>query len=142
MRNRSSVITVGGSRRIIWAVCIVGLMTLCGCVTGRSGGSGAFFGREGAPWAILCSELPGPNRMQHIEQFAETLKRTPGIRPDDVFVMDEPDGFAPLYYGTYYRRTDPKTGKRPIPKPMRRTWISSKGSVTLRGGPTFYARSR
>lgn len=75
--------------------------------------------------------------MQHIEQFAETLKRTPGIRPDDVFVMDEPDGFARLYYGTYYRRTDPKTGKRPIPKPMRQDLDFLKGLGDASGRPYF-----
>jgi len=55
----------------------------------------------------------------HIEQFAETLRRTPGVRSDEVFVRDEPDGFARLYYGTHYRRTDPKTRKLTTPPKLR-----------------------
>ncbi len=67
----------------------------------------------------MCLELSGPNRLSHVEQFAETLRRTPGIRSSDVFVRDESDGYARLYYGTYYRRTDPKTGRRSMPPGLR-----------------------
>jgi hypothetical protein len=82
-------------------------------------------------------ELSGPYRAQHAEQFAETLKRTPGIRPKDVFVRDESDGYARLYYGTYYRRTDPKTGKRPIPEQMRKDLDFLKQLVDATGRPYF-----
>lgn len=71
---------------------------------------------KGAPWTIRCLELQGPNHVQRMEQIAETLKRTPGIRPGDIRYTDDPDGFSRLYYGTYRRRTDPETGKRNIPK--------------------------
>jgi len=69
---------------------------------------------------LQCLEARGPRRVQTIEQIAETLRRTAGVRPDDVFVRDESDGAARLYYGTYYRKTDPKTGRRSEPEQMRR----------------------
>lgn len=64
----------------------------------------------------MCMEMQGPQRKELVEQIAETLKRTAGIRAAEVFVRDEADGFARLYYGTYYRKTDPKTGARTTPK--------------------------
>ncbi|MBI4718516.1 MAG: hypothetical protein HY763_11970 [Planctomycetes bacterium] len=76
------------------------------------------FRPTGAPWTILCLEMQGPQRMDHITQVAETLKQTPGVRARDVFVRDEAEGVARLYYGTYYRRTDPKTGKRNTPRQL------------------------
>lgn len=81
--------------------------------------SGSLFGSKGAPWTIQCLEIQGPARMQQIEPFAESLRRTPGIRPKDVFVREESDGFARLYYGTYYRRTDAKTRKRSTPPQLQ-----------------------
>lgn len=102
------------------------LLLLAGCATGSSEGSGGTssgarrpFGTKGAPWTIQCLEIPGPTRMQQIEPFAESLRRTTGIRSKDVFVRDDPDGFARLYYGTYYRRTDPKTRKRSTPPQLQ-----------------------
>ena len=110
-------------RRLLCAGFAVGLVILCGCAAGPSGhtgssrsGLGRLFRPKGAPWTILCLELQGPRRMQRIDQISETLKRTPGVRARDVFVMDHDDGFVRLYYGTYYRRTDRKTGKRSMPK--------------------------
>lgn len=69
------------------------------------------FGPRGAPWTIRCLELEGPNRHANMEQIAETLRNTPGVRARDVFIRDDPDGVVRLYYGTYYRKTDSKTGK-------------------------------
>jgi hypothetical protein len=106
----------GKSPRLAGAVCAAALLVAGGCASGRPGGLG---GRKGTPWTILCLELSGPDRLRQVEQFAETLRRTPEIRSDDVSVQDESDGFARLYYGTYYRRADRKTGKRPIPVNMR-----------------------
>jgi len=57
--------------------------------------------------------------MQDIQQFADTLRRTPGIRAESIVVRDEADGLARLYYGTYQRRTDPKTNQRDMPPQMR-----------------------
>ncbi len=76
-------------------------------------------GQKGAPWTILCLELRGPDRRVQMEQIAETLRQTPGVRAGDVYLRDDRDGAVRLYYGTYYRRTDPKTGKRDTPKQLR-----------------------
>ena len=100
------------SRFLIFS-CVTVLPGVCGCA-GRGPMS------KGAPWTIRCLELQGPNRLEQIERIGETLKRTGGIRAGEVFVTDESDGFARLYYGTYHRRRDRKSGKRPIPKGMRR----------------------
>ena len=53
------------------------------------------------------------------DQFADTLKKTSGIRAKDVFVMDGSDEVARLYYGKYKRRTNKKTQKRSMPKKLR-----------------------
>jgi hypothetical protein len=55
-----------------------------------------------------------------MDEIAETLKRTPGIRPEDIVVSNDPDEVARLYYGVYYRRTNQKTGKRSIPRKLRK----------------------
>jgi len=103
--------------------CAVGMMLLAsgGCVSGgKSGGArGSFFGTKGALWTIRCLELTGPGRQTQIAQFAETLKRTPGIRARDVFTFSD-SGKTGLYYGHYKRATDPKTGVRDMPVQMRR----------------------
>lgn len=64
-------------------------------------------------------ELEGPERAARITQFAETLRRTPGIRAGDVFTRDESDGFVRLYYGTYYRKMDTQTRKRTLPAQLQ-----------------------
>jgi hypothetical protein len=74
---------------------------------------------KGAPWTILCLEIQGADRVSRAERIAEMLKRTNGIRPKDVWVADEPDGFARLYYGVYHRRLEPGTLRRTIPRELR-----------------------
>ena len=95
-------------RKIAVTALALGLVNVCACATG------------GAPWTIRCLELQGPHRNRHIDQIAETLRSTPGIKPNEVFTTDDRDGFARLYYGTYHRRTDPKTGKRSVPARLRK----------------------
>ena len=95
-------------------------LLLAGCASGPGvevGGS--FFGHKGAAWTILCVQLAGPDKLSRIEQIAQTLKRTPGIRSQDVFVREGSDGFARLYYSTFSRRTDRKTGRRSMPDRTR-----------------------
>lgn len=117
--------------------------TILGCAAhptnespaGMSPPSRPLFGSKGAPWTIRCLELQGPQRKEQMEQFAETLKRTPGIRAKEVFVRDDPDGFARLYYGTYYRKTDAKSGKRSTPA----QWTEDLKLIKqLGGGPGQY----
>ena len=82
-----------------------------GCTAPSSPSPSFGRGGKGTPWTIRCKEIQGQTRTQLIEQFAESLRNTPGVRPKDVFTRDEADGFARLYYGTYWRRLDKKTGK-------------------------------
>jgi hypothetical protein len=59
-----------------------------------------------------------------------------------VFLRNEEDGLARLYYGTYYRKTDPRTGKRGIPPELARDmeFIRQLGGPS--GQPFFlYART-
>lgn len=74
---------------------------------------------RGTPWTIFCKEVQGPNRTALITQFADSLRNTPGVRAKDVFTRDEPDGFARLYYGKYWRRVDSKTGKHTNPAQLQ-----------------------
>lgn len=97
---------------IVWVTVLTGILLQTGCATGgRAGG--------GAPWTIRCLELNGPNRTVLMSQFAETLKRTPGIRPRDVKVINSSDDTIRLYYSTYYRKTDFQTGRRAQSKRLR-----------------------
>ncbi len=107
------------SRCGLWAVTVAGLLGACGCASNTAGGLRSPFAPKGSPWTIQCAEAQGTDRARQIERIAATLRRTPGIRPNDVFVRAEGDAFARLYYGTYYRRTDPKTRRRSMPARMR-----------------------
>lgn len=124
-KKRSGVV---GTGRLIarWPSCLLAslpsclALMMCACATGRTGGADSLFGSKGAPWTIQCLELRGPYRLQQIEQVAETLKNTSGIRPKDVFVRGESDGSARLYYGTYFRRAYRKKGTQTLPVKIRR----------------------
>ncbi len=98
---------------------IVLVLILTGCASTGSGGGGWGSPRRGAPWTIRCLELHGSRGLATVEQVAESLRHTPGIRADDVFVRQNRDGFARLYYGTYYRRLDRRTGRRTEPAELR-----------------------
>ena len=106
-------------------LCVLVLLALPGCAT-RS---------KGMPWTILCLEVKGTYARPHVEQIAETLKRSAGIRAEDVFFSHDRDGASRLYYGRYFRRLDPKTGKRPIPRRLQEdlTFIKQLGA-----GPEQY----
>ncbi|MCH9035611.1 MAG: hypothetical protein IID42_14105 [Planctomycetes bacterium] len=99
------------------------------------------FGSKGSPWTILCLEMRGPYRMDNIGQIADTLRRTPGIKPSDVFYIDEADGMVRLYHGLYYRKTDRKTGKRSKPRKLRKDLDTIKHLGT-KSGDYFFLRAR
>lgn len=98
-------------RLALWATIATSLLLTTGCASGGGGG--------GAPWTIRCLELRGPNRSLMMSQFTKTLKRTPGIRGQDIYVMDSSDDAINLYYGTYLRRMNATTGRRNMPKKLR-----------------------
>ena len=112
-----------------------GLAVLCFAFAG-----GCAAAPKGVPWTIMCMELQGPQGAQQIEQIGATLKRTPGIRAKDVFTRSETDGYSRLYYGTYYRRTDPATGKRSVPPQMQQDLEFIKG-LGAEGQQYFFRRA-
>ena len=85
---------------------------------------------KGTPWTIMCTELNGPHAEQLVSDMADSLRRTPGIRPDEVHYLRGTDGSVCLYYGTYHRRANPETGKRTMPRQLVRDLelIKSLGS--------------
>lgn len=111
-----------------------------GCAT-----SGGVIGRvarsAGVPWTILCMEMQGPFSRDHIDQFADTLKRTPGVRAGDVQILHDDDGFSRIYYGTYFRRSDRRRKRPEIPKAMRQDLRLIQELVGARG-ERFFARAR
>lgn len=74
---------------------------------------------KGTPWTILCMEMLGHEQRPVLEQIALTLTNTPGVRKDRVRVRAENDGYVRLYYGSYVRRIDPRTGQRNTPTDLR-----------------------
>ena len=111
-------------RTLRWPMVWLGLVAMggyAGCALGPGGEAGRLRGlsRRGVPWTIRCLELQGPGRMTQIEAVAAALRGTPGIRANDVFVRDDSDGFARLYYGTYYKKWDPKRQRRIEPPQLR-----------------------
>ncbi len=118
-RSRMHALRTNGVRHAA-----LGILVVAGCATPENNAvaaqGGSLFGSKGSPWTIQCLEIQGADRMQRIESIAESLRRTAGIRPKDVFVRDEEDGFARLYYGTYNRRTDKKTGKKSTPPQLQK----------------------
>jgi len=89
-----------------------------GCASAGSK-SGSVFATRGSPWTILCMELAGEDRVSFVEEVAEILRKTQGIRAADVRVSRDADGFTRMYYGVHYRKSDPKTGRRHIPPAMQ-----------------------
>lgn len=89
---------------------------------GLSAGGCASAPRAGkqAGWTILCSEIKGPSRMQIAQQLVDTLEVTPGIRADEVYLRDDPDDVARIYYGGYERPLDKATNRRATPANLRR----------------------
>jgi hypothetical protein len=92
-----------------------GSETVAIAASGRPRSEGKKFGTKGAPWTIRLIEIQGTERARSVAQFAETLKNTPGIRAQDVFHQNDTDGYSRLYYGTYYRQLDAKSGKHTTP---------------------------
>jgi hypothetical protein len=96
---------------------------------------------KGMPWTILCLEVHRESAAPVVEQIAETLKQTPGIRASEVFIRHDPDGFTRLYYGRYYRKLDSKTGRRPIPEQLRRD-LEFVAQLGDEAGRRYFARAR
>jgi len=92
---------------------------LIGCASSGFGSRSLLDRGGGAPWTIRCLELQGSNRLAQAEQVADTLRRTPGVRSEDVYILDEADSYARVYYGAYHRRFDRRINKAEHSPQMR-----------------------
>ncbi len=83
------------------------LLSGCNPELMRNGwGGGSLFGGppgKGEPWSIEVVRVEGTERREILDETAESLRRTKGIRPDDVVVEHEP-GFSRILYGRYTRQ--------------------------------------
>lgn len=98
-------------------------------------------GPKGSPWTIRCLEIHSLDTQSQMPAIAESLKRTPGIRPSDVIVLEGDDGVSRLYYGTYYRTTDVATGKRSISNRLQNDMAMIKELATDTGQHLFMLSS-
>ncbi len=115
-----------------------------GCVTPHSGSVGPTTTvpkGNGSPWTILCLEIRGQHSRANVDTIAETLRHTRDIQPRWVSVLHDPDGFSRVYYGTYFRQTDPKTGKRPVPAELQRDRDLIR-HLTGPGGESYFAGAK
>ncbi len=114
-----------GTWRRVTALCVTAAcaVTVLGCNGEWRGGSGSNwlqpFRPPGEDWSILCMEVWGPDRQLRSERIAETLRRTPGIRPADVRVVHSEE-HSRIYYGSYWRTADKQTGDLKVPDEMKR----------------------
>lgn len=75
-------------------------------------------GGKGIPWTILCWEVQGLHRLSFVEQVADALRNTDGIRAKEVFIVTGEDEFVRLYYGEYFRKMNTRTNRREVPKKL------------------------
>jgi hypothetical protein len=93
--------------------------------------------KKGEPaWTILALELSGPTAARDAEQFAETLRNTPGIRADDVFIRAAGRS-ARLYYGHYAAPVSRAESKHSIPHALRDDLLMLKQLGDPSGGRYF-----
>ncbi len=126
---------------------VAGSAGIVGCQSPGNAGSlgkhssGGLFGPKGAPWSILCLEITGEYHRAQIEQVADMLRQTKGIRARDVVIQEDSDYTARLYYGKYYRKTEAGTGRRSTPKQMTAD-LSFLRSLADAQGKYFFLRAR
>lgn len=77
-------------------------------------------GPKGAPWTLECLKFRGSYSESMATEYAKVLQMTEGVRADDVVVMARNAEEHTIYYGTYFRETDPETGRRSTPQAMVR----------------------
>lgn len=82
------------------------------CQSGGRSDSRSWLAARSEKWTILCHEFTGPERRRNCETQASNLKRTQGIRPEDVYIRhDEVKKVSLLYHGEYQRRRNRRTDR-------------------------------
>lgn len=94
---------------------------------------GDLFGRQqGERYTIQCLELRGPLRFQNTEEIVKVLRRAPGITPSEVSLIHD-DDVSTVFYGTYIRPYDKKTGQLMLSKQTKEDIRLLKELVDERG---------
>ncbi len=83
-------------------------------------------------------ETEGTYAVRNSERLADMLRQVKGVDPREVTVEHDPDGTSRIYYGTYYRKLDTKTGKLPIPGALRRDLLVIR-LMTAEDGSRYFA---
>jgi hypothetical protein len=96
-----------------------------GCAEGQSGltiGTGAPLSLDlqesGESWTIECTVDRSPQRVAAVDRLSGLMRKTNGIRSDQVKVIHGTD-VSTLYYGTYYLKPDAR-GQGSFPPQMNR----------------------
>ncbi len=134
--------------RLLTGLFLLGLLTGCEAA-GPAGGAGLGPRGDEDVWAIRCMTLPGGGRQREAEQYAEALRKVPGIKPELVQVFTDEDGTS-VFYGRYERfvAVNGQIRYRPDPTPdldlVRRQKLNVPGVdvwpfilATLDVPPTF-----
>lgn len=100
---------------------ILPVVLAAACQSGGGGGRSMFSSRPTEDWTILCYEFNAEPHRNHCEQVADTLRRTPDIRADEVWCAhDDVSLISRLYYGRYRISVDPQSRSPQVPEGMRR----------------------
>jgi len=109
--------------RLIFSTTGIGILLfglLGGCQSSSGGGRFLLSSKIREEWTVLCREFSGPAHRQHCLAFADSLRRTPGIKASKVRCEhDNLEQASRLFYGSYYREVDPKTNRLSTPQELR-----------------------
>ncbi len=96
-------------------------ISLIGCQSGGAGGGFRPFAKKATEeWTIFCRELTSPHHGENCQAMAQSLRRTPGIRPQEVRCdHDYSSNTSRLYYGSYLREVNPETHRLDYPEQLR-----------------------
>lgn len=73
----------------------------------------------GETWSILCLRSSAPDHVRITEELADGLRKTGGIDARAVRVQHD-SGSSAIYYGTYRKQYDPRTGVSRFPPELTR----------------------
>jgi hypothetical protein len=90
-------------------------------------------------WTILARECFGSQRRNDAKKIAEALKKTPGIKPERVYVVHNKND-SRVFYGSYWRPPNEQTGRFEIPPDLRQDLALIKDFTT--SGERFFFDAR
>ncbi|NOX58902.1 MAG: hypothetical protein GXP29_08605 [Planctomycetes bacterium] len=87
-------------------------------------------------WTILARECFGSGHRREAEKIAQTLRTSPGIKPDRVYVVHTKRS-SRVYYGSYWRPPNKRTGRFDLTQEIRNDLALLK-DFTTSGERFFY----